>query len=97
MLLFLSTLKVTLRRSIMPMLMSSSMESSSPADTHTENQRLSWLCAIRRSSKCVCTVGAEQGLELSEQADGVELSQESVITETVSQLDNEAADESGEL
>lgn len=48
-------------------------------------------------SECVRTVGAEQGLELSEQADGVKLSQESVVTETVPQLDNEATDESGEL
>lgn len=81
----------------MPMLMSSSMASSSPADTQTGNQRLSQLCAIRKSFECVCTVGAEQGLKLSKQADGVQLSQESVVTETVPQLDNEAADESGEL
>lgn len=46
---------------------------------------------------CVCTVGAEQGLKLSQQANGVELSEESVVTETVPQLDDEAADESGEL
>ena len=46
---------------------------------------------------CVCTVGAEQGLKLSQQADGVKLPEESVVTETVPQFDNEAADESGEL
>lgn len=45
----------------------------------------------------VCTVGAQQGLKLSQQADGVELPEEPVIAETVPQLDNEAADESGEL
>lgn len=45
----------------------------------------------------VCTVGAEQGLKLSQEADGVELSEESVVTETVPQFDNEATDESGEL
>lgn len=44
-----------------------------------------------------CTIGAEQGLELGQQADGVELSQEAVITETVPQFDDEAADQSGEL
>lgn len=48
-------------------------------------------------SVCVCTVGAEQGLKLGEEADGVELSEESVVTETVPQFDNKAADESGEL
>lgn len=46
---------------------------------------------------CVCTVGAEQGLKLGEEADGVELSEESVVTETVPQFDNEATDESSEL
>ena len=46
---------------------------------------------------CLCTVGAEQGLKLSEQADGVELSEKSIVTETVPQFDNEPADQSGEL
>ncbi len=46
---------------------------------------------------CVCTVGAQQGLKLSQQADCVQLSEESVVTETVPQFDDEAADESGEL
>lgn len=52
---------------------------------------------IRRTCVCVCTVGAEQGLKLGEEADGVELSEESVVTETVPQFDNEATDESSEL
>lgn len=46
---------------------------------------------------CVCTVGAKQWLKLSQEANGVELPEESIVTETVSQLDNEAADESSEL
>ena len=46
---------------------------------------------------CVCTVGAEQRLGLSQEADGVELPEEPVVTETVPQFDDEAADESGEL
>lgn len=90
------TLKVTLRRSITPTLMSSNMDSSSP--THqTPAQSWARACVCARVRVCVCTVGAEQGLELSQQSDGGELPQKSSILETVPQFDDEATDQRGQL
>lgn len=43
------------------------------------------------------TVGAEQALVLHQQADGVELPEEAWVTETVPQLDDEAADQRRQL
>lgn len=43
------------------------------------------------------TVGTEQRLEVSQQANGVQLAQEAVVPETVPQFDDKAADQSGEL
>ena len=43
------------------------------------------------------TVGAEQRLKLGQQANGVELPEEAIVTETVPQLDDEATDEGSEL
>lgn len=45
----------------------------------------------------VCTVGAEQGLKLSQQSDGGELPQKSGILQTVPQFDDEATDQRGQL
>ncbi|TNN88167.1 hypothetical protein EYF80_001748 [Liparis tanakae] len=56
----------------MPTLMSSSMASSSPGTTGTRSSSLS---QRERES-------AEQRLKLSQQADGVQLTEESVVTET---------------
>jgi len=84
----------------MPTLMSSSMASSSPWTTRGDNlvnPHCRGLTVRVCVCVCVCTVGAEQGLKLSQQADGVQLTEESVVTETVPQFDDEAADESGEL
>ena len=43
------------------------------------------------------TIGAKQALELCQQPDGVELPQEAVVVKAVPQLDDEAADERGQL
>lgn len=43
------------------------------------------------------TVGAEQALELHQQADGVQLPEEADVTEAVPQLDDEAADQRCQL
>lgn len=43
------------------------------------------------------TIGAQQALELGQQPNGVELTQEAIVMQAVPQLDDEATDESSQL
>lgn len=60
---------------------------------------LLWFYIFLYTQTCTnkVTISAEQALILHQQADGVQLPEEAWVTEAVPQLQNEAADQSGEL